>query len=113
MRALSIQLRLFDTKNPEQAYAADVILAYYADVIKCCSKLSTKKTLDKGDKEVEALKDQLERMLITIDMKMKKMKWKFIAGNNLRSADFCLFYLYDQYAINLNFVAHTAIGGVF
>jgi hypothetical protein len=94
LRAIAILLRYYDPKNAEQAYASDVILENYNSIIQLTTKIHRKKSIAKDDQDIATLKDKLERMLIFIDEQMKTKKWKYVAGDNLRSADFVLFYLY-------------------
>ena len=113
LRALAIMLRLYDTTNADEAYAADVVLAHYEDFITQARKIAKLKSIAKGDSDVLKLRDLLERMLILIDGKMKQNNWTHIAGNNLRTADFAVFYIYCQYALNRNFSCQAIMYEVF
>jgi hypothetical protein len=85
---------MYNTNNPYEAYAADVVLAHYESVVKLARDIAKKKSVAKDDRDVKNLKDQLERMLLLIDSTMKKNNWNYVAGSHLRSADFALFYIY-------------------
>jgi glutathione S-transferase len=97
---------LYDASNPECAYACDVTIEAFDDVMGQAGKALFAPE-DKKAEVMEAFKAFMRNFLDVTNQRMVKNNWSFIAGNKLSVADFMVAHSYftlmdPKFALKLN-----------